>query len=575
MKNQTYFQMRAYFYSREENQSVTFKLKELESLWFCTQKNVKRKLQQFANEKKLIYIPGKGRGNPSQIEFHCPFQQEIEAEVLKLIQYDKLEDVIFLLQLPIPKTWITNVSKEVQTLFGIHVSEHTRDTLRTIYTRKLTTLDPLYTSITFETFLIHQLGDSLITYDKESDSLQPHLAHTWEGEAENKVWTFHLRKGVRFHNGHVLTSEDVKYTFERFLTRPTSPHYWFVEDIEEIDCLSPFTVCFKLRRSNPLFPRYMSSLNLAILPINEPFNENKWIGTGPFRMKKRTDTTLVLQAFDDYFLARPLLDEIEIYRMSPDTTNSMSYEINQTETSNTHLHKQDIEVGFHFLAFNFNRDTIVQNASFREAIYHLMDTKKLWTDLGRSNLQESSSYFFWKSKQQPKNHSYVKTLLKKAEYNGELITVYTLKKQNYIEDADWFKKEAIKVGVQVDIKTFTLDEYYDPFLEDADLLFMGEAASTDYHLSFIGTFLNKASIFNRFFSLEQLVHLNIYFENIKHAETSVDREFWIEKAESYIRKENLFLFLYHPIKNRTFHPMIKDIQFESFGYVDFRKLWIK
>ncbi|WJE51023.1 SgrR family transcriptional regulator [Bacillus cereus] len=103
MKNQTYFQMRAYFYSREENQSVTFKLKELESLWFCTQKNVKRKLQQFANEKKLIYIPGKGRGNPSQIEFHCSFQQEIEAEVLNLIQYDKLEDVIFLLQLPIPK----------------------------------------------------------------------------------------------------------------------------------------------------------------------------------------------------------------------------------------------------------------------------------------------------------------------------------------------------------------------------------------------------------------------------------------------------------------------------------------
>ncbi|PEK58925.1 hypothetical protein COM55_07005 [Bacillus pseudomycoides] len=104
---------------------------------------------------------------------------------------------------------------------------------------------------------------------------------------------------------------------------------------------------------------------------------------------------------------------------------------------------------------------------------------------------------------------------------------------------------------------------------------MGEAASTDYHLSFIGTFLNKASIFNRFFSLEQLAILNIHFESIKHSKTSADREFWIEKAESYIREENLFLFLYHPIKNSTFHPMIKDIQFESFGYVDFRKLWIK
>ncbi|KEK21704.1 ABC transporter substrate-binding protein [Bacillus gaemokensis] len=575
MKNQTYFQMRAYFYSREEHQSVMFKLKELESLWYCTQKNVKRKLKQFASEEKLIYIPGKGRGNPSKVVFHCSFQQEVETEVLQLIQCDKLEDVILLLQLPIPKTWITNVSKEVQTLFGIHVSEHTKDLLRTIYTRKLTTLDPLYTSITFETFLIHQLGDSLVTYDKERDLLQPHLAHNWEGDNEDKIWTFHLRKGVRFHNGHVLTSEDVKYTFERFRTTPSSPHYWFVEGIEKIDCLSPFTIRFKLNRSNPFFPRYVSSHNLAILPMNEPFDENKWIGTGPFQIKKRTGTILVLQAFDDYFLARPLLDEIEIYRVSLDTTNSMSYEIDKKETSMPHLHKQDIEVGFHFIAFNFNRDTIVQNASFREAIYHLMDVKRLWADLGRSNLKESSSYFFWKSKQQQKNPEHIKLLLKKSGYNGELITVYTLEKQNYMEDANWFKKEAIKLGLRLDIKTFTLEEYYDPFLEDADLLFMGEASSTDYHLSFIGTFLNKASIFNRFLSPVQLTNLNVYFEKIKHAGNREHREYWIEEAESYIRKENLFLFLYHPIKNRTFHPMIKDIHFESFGYVDFRKLWIK
>jgi MarR-like DNA-binding transcriptional regulator SgrR of sgrS sRNA len=575
MKNQTYFQMRAYFYSREEHQSVTCKLKELENLWYCTQKNVKRKLQQFANEGKINYIPGKGRGNPSKIIFHNSFQQEIETTVLKLIQCDKLEEVISLLQLPIPKTWVTNVSKEIQTLFGIHVSEHTKDLLRTVYTRKLTTLDPLYASINFETFLIHQLGDSLVTYDKQHDSLQPHLAHNWECDNENKIWTFHLRKGVRFHNGHVLTSKDVKYTFERFRAQPSSPHYWLVEDIEKIDCLSPFTICFTLSCSNPFFLRYVSSHNLAILPINEPFHENKWIGTGPFRIKRKTDTLLVLQAFDDYFLTRSLLDEIEIYYVSPDTTNSISYEIDKQETTNRYLHRQDIEIGFRFLAFNFNRDTIVQNASFREAIYHLMDARRLWTELRRSNLQESSSYFFWKSKHQPKNQTWIKSLLTKSGYNGEPLTLYTLEKNDYIEDANWLQKEAAKIGLQLKIKTFTLEEYYTPSLKDADLLFMGEVASTDHHVSFIGAFLNKASIFNRFLSFIQLAHLNTYFEKIKHATSSEKREYWIEEAENYIRKENLFLFLYHPIRNRTFHPMIKDIQLDSFGYVDFSKLWIK
>ncbi|WP_342513990.1 ABC transporter substrate-binding protein [Sporosarcina sp. FSL K6-1522] len=575
MKNHNYFQMRTFLYPREEQLTAEFKLNELGSLWFCTQKSVKRRLKQFAEEGKLIYTPGKGRGNPSCIMFHRPFQQEIEDAVRHLVQCDQLEDVILLLQLPIPRTWIANVSKEVQSLFGIHSSEQPRDVLRTALTRELTTLDPLYASITLETFIIHQLGDTLITYDQEHDLLKPHLAHYWESSNDGRIWTFYLRKGVRFHNQQVLTSEDVSYTFKRFRTSSSS-HFWLVEDIEQIECLSPFTIRFKLGRPNALFPRFLSSHNLVILPKNEPFDENKWIGTGPFQIKKRTDTLLILQAFDNYFLTRSLLDEIEMYRVPIETTHSTMYEVDHHNEINTvYQHKQDIEVGFRFLAFNFNRNTIVHQASFRKAIYHLMDIKKLWADLGRSNLQVASSYFFWKSKHQQKDFHRVKLLLEEAGYQGELIHVYTLERQNSIEEGEWFKQEASKVGLRLEIKTYTLTEYYDPSLEEADLLFMGEVASTDHHLSFLGAFLNKALIFNRFLSETYLENLNVYFEKIKQATDWKTREAWIDEAERFIHQETLFLYLYHPIKNRTFHPMIKDIQFESFGYVDFRKLWIK
>jgi len=575
MKNHSYFEMRAFLYPREEKQSAECKLNELGSLWFCTEKNVKRKLNQFAEEGKLIYTPGKGRGNLSRVVFHRPFQQEIEEAVQQFVQRDQLEEVISLLQLPIPKTWIANVSKEIQSLFGIHSSDQPKDVLRTALTRKLTTLDPLHASITFETFIIHQLGDTLVTYDQERDLLKPHLAHNWESNEEERIWSFYLRKGVRFHNQHVMTSEDVRYTFERFRTNSAS-HFWLVEDIEQIECLSPFTIRFRLRRPNALFPRYLSFLNLVILPINEPFDENKWIGTGPFHIKKRTDTLLILQAFENYFHTRPLLDEIEMYRVPIETTNSVLYEVdNYKETNKAYQHKQDIEVGFRFLAFNFKRNTIIHHPSFRKAIYHLMDIRKLWTDLGRNNLQEASSYFFWKSKHQQKDFNRVKELLEDAGYQGELIRVYTLDKQNSLEEAEWFRKEASKVGLQLEIKIYKLTEYYDRSLEEADLLFMGEVASTDYHLSFLGAFLNKALIFNRFFSEDYLEALQVYFEKIKQATDWKTREYWIDEAERFIHQETLFLYLYHPIKNRTFHPMIKDIKFESFGYVDFKKLWVK
>ncbi|WP_249292003.1 hypothetical protein [Metabacillus flavus] len=200
---------------------------------------------------------------------------------------------------------------------------------------------------------------------------------------------------------------------------------------------------------------------------------------------------------------------------------------------------------------------------------------KLRSASDAEDFQEASSYFPWKSKPQKKEPTKVSGLLKEAGYNDETLNVYILEKKSEIERGELFQREALKAGIHLDIQTYTLDQYYDPLLEQADLLFMGEVASTDYHLSFMGAFLNKALIFNRFLTESQMSKLNIFFEKIKQAPDPLTREEFIEETENYIKKENLFIYLYHPMKNRVFHPMIRDIQFESFGYVDFRRIWVK
>lgn len=574
MKQISYFQMRAYFYSREINQSIEFKLPELETVWFCSLKNVKRKLKQFAEEDHFIYTPGLGRGNSSQITFKHSFQEEIEIEVKNLIRYDKIEEIIQLLQLPIPKTWIANISKEVQELFGLQASTDSGHILRTILSRKMTTIDPLFASMNFESFLIQQLGDTLVTYDDKEDCIKPHLAHHWENSEDNKNWTFFLRKGVRFHNQSFLTSEDVKHTFNRF-KKNQSAYLWLVDEIIEINCLSPYKIQFKLKNSNPFFLRYVSSPNLAILTKDEPFNEKNWIGTGPFYLKKNTENTIVLRAFDSYFFTRPLIDEVEIYSVKHETSKYLtSYEISTDDRSITPVQKEAFEIGFRFIAFNFNKPTVVHNPFLREAIYHLFDVNLMAKELGRTNLREASSYFYWKTSPQNKDQSIVPYLLNKADYQGEELKVFTVGYPSYIEEAEWLKREASKFGLNLDIKTYQLDELYGNRIEEADLLFMGEVSSSDYHLSFLGAFLNKSLIFNRFLSVDHLNHLNTIFEQIKQTEDKDKREYLIDKAESFIRRENLFLYLYHPIKKRTFHPLIKDIEFESFGFVDLRKVWI-
>lgn len=574
IKDFDYFQMRAYFYPKEKQNSVNFKLQELESLWFCTQKNVKRKLKNYQDVGRCTYIPGKGRGNSSQLIFALPFQKEVSTAVEHLVQSDQLEDLIQLLQLPIPKPWIANVSTEIQNLLGWHSNHESKDILRTVITRNLTTLNPLLTSVNFETFLIHQLGDTLVIYDDKKDKTLPHLAHHWEVSDDQLQWTFYLQKGVRFHNQHFFTSQDIKYTFERF-NHERSPHMWLLEDVKTIECPSPFMIRFHLKHKNPFFLRNLSSHNLVILPANEPFDENRWIGTGPFQMKKRTDSLLILEAFNDYFQPRPFLDAIEFYRVSKEAAPFITFEVEGPGNSDPTIRRQTDEVGFRFLAFNFNKESILSNHAFRQAMYHLIDIKKMWADLKRADLKEATSYFYWKSKPQIKIKEQIKLLIDKSGYGGETLTIFTLVYPRYQEEANWIKREAKKYGIHVEIKTYRIEDLYDPSIEEADMIFMGEVASNDHHLSFIGAFLNKALIFNRFLSKAQLDTLENYFDEIKQEASSEKRENLIDMVETYLRAEHLLIYLYHPVKGRIFHPMIKDIEFESFGFVDFRKLWFK
>jgi MarR-like DNA-binding transcriptional regulator SgrR of sgrS sRNA len=155
------------------------------------------------------------------------------------------------------------------------------------------------------------------------------------------------------------------------------------------------------------------------LPDNEPFDENRWIGTRPFQLKKSTDKLLILQAFNDYFLPRPFLDEIEFYRVSKETAPYITYEVDSPGSSGNAIQKQADEVGFRFLAFNFKRESIIANHCFREALYHQIDVKQMWTDLNRTDLKEASSYFYWKSKPQVKTKERIKPLVASSGYRGK------------------------------------------------------------------------------------------------------------------------------------------------------------
>ncbi len=149
----------------------------------------------------------------------------------------------------------------------------------------------------------------------------PDLATSWEFLDDGRRWRFHLRDGVRFHDGRSFGAADVVWTFGSLLdgTVPSAKR-GALGAIERVVEVADRTVDFHLREPNGALLANLGSY-LGILPRGttpEAMNREP-IGTGPFRFVARGPDSVELAAFDGYFGGRPRLDRV-VLREVPDAT---------------------------------------------------------------------------------------------------------------------------------------------------------------------------------------------------------------------------------------------------------------
>jgi peptide/nickel transport system substrate-binding protein len=142
--------------------------------------------------------------------------------------------------------------------------------------------------------LLSQCGEYLADSDPNLH-LQPALAESWQPNADGSVWTFKIRRGVKFHDGRTLTAHDVVATMNR-LSDPQNGSIAlsaFAGALSKggAQALDDFTVEFRLDAPNGSFPYLVSSdnFNAIILPADYSGGfERDFNGTGPFRLEKYT-----------------------------------------------------------------------------------------------------------------------------------------------------------------------------------------------------------------------------------------------------------------------------------------------
>src|ERR1041385_6728943 len=85
-------------------------------------------------------------------------------------------------------------------------------------------------------------------------AIQPRLAEAWEVSKDGKVYTFRLRKGVKFHDGREMSADDVKFAID-YTLNPKNGAYGFadLESVDKVEAVDKSTVRITLKKINPLF----------------------------------------------------------------------------------------------------------------------------------------------------------------------------------------------------------------------------------------------------------------------------------------------------------------------------------
>ena len=192
-----------------------------------------------------------------------------------------------------------------------------------------TWFDPAETSGIITPFMVlYALHDALVK-PMPGNSMTPSLAESWNVSADGLVYEFVLRKGVRFHTGDPVTSEDVKFSFERSRGAAHTPLKESVAAIETPDS-SRFRI--RLKRPWPDFATfYLNATGAAwIVPkkylekVGDDGFKKAPVGAGPYKFVSFTPgVELVLEAFDQYWRKAPNVKRL-ILKVIPDEATRLA-----------------------------------------------------------------------------------------------------------------------------------------------------------------------------------------------------------------------------------------------------------
>jgi len=341
-------------------------------------------------------------------------------------------------------------------------------------------LDPTAnTAAAIDRVVFANIYEGLIKVDRNGKFI-PGLATSWEISPGGKIYTFHLRKGVTFHNGEPFNAAVAKWNLQRAMAQNTvNAHPEYFRGIGKIETPDDYTLVLYLKDVDALFIPHMAEGDAVMLPMKGyETAKSKPIGTGPFQFVKwvRGDRVEITRYEGYWNPALPYLDNVTFkfigdpsaqiaalkagdidvvgYIAAPESAMEMSKDKRFKVFAGT-------TTGEVIMSTN-NKAKPFDNKLVRQAMAYAIDRQEIidlvmfgfGTPIG-SHWSPSTPYYVDLTGLFPHNPEKAKQLLAKAGYPDgfeatiKLPAIYSYSRRAGEVIADQFRKVGIKLNIEI------------------------------------------------------------------------------------------------------------------------------
>lgn len=574
-----------------EGTSMEVTLNRIAETLFCTSRNAKLVLRKMEEKGWIRWKAGRGRGHHSMLTFRANQEQLLQEAARHLAEKGEYKQAFELLRtygddIRTNDTFVEWMNGHFGFCKEQKEGEQDKDSLRLPVYRTIESLDPADCVYSVQAHMIQQIFDRLVSYDNKTDQYIPAIAHYWESDREGTAWTFHLRKGILFHDSTELTADDVKYTVERL--QQGKRNRWVVRELKRVEVVTPRIVRFILNKPNRIFIRFLCAICMSIVPkhLAEPNEESFWarpVGTGPFLVDEWSDERIILHANPSYYQGRPHLDSVHIVIMPED---AIHYEVKWENLLQNPDQKHSGD-GNHdvviiessngctsMMTWNMQKSGPYQSVLFRRAVDLMIHRGTMIRELGEPRLFPARS-FIRNEKTLDYRERYdpelAKSLLEQAGYDGTPIVLGTI--AYHAKDAAWIRKQCADMGIPIIIREERMDTILRPeVMREMDCIVHGLVLPGE-EVCLIENYEQDSS-FSRVLmdpNLKEWIR-----ESIDSALASTDckeRFRFLDKIEDRLREEAHILFLAHTRFFAHSDASYKGIVINSHGWLDFKSIW--